>query len=107
MTTWISTEEKDISWEHCGRPAYWENGETYCSKCQEELDDELFDHLVALFIERISSSLSDSPYAYADGKSAFEKAMKEQTAFTEREIWVGAHKKHPTFIRMPDENEGA
>jgi 1,2-phenylacetyl-CoA epoxidase PaaB subunit len=32
--------------------------------------------------------------------------MKGQTAFTEREIWVGAHKKHPTFIRMPDENEG-
>jgi hypothetical protein len=67
---------------------------------------ELFDYLVALFIERTSSSLSDSLYAYADGKSAFEKAMKGQTAFTEREIWVGAHKKHPTFIRMPDENEG-
>jgi hypothetical protein len=67
---------------------------------------ELFDYLVGLFIERTSSSLSDSPYAYADGKKSFEKAMKGQTAFTEREIWVGAHEKYPTFIRMPDENEG-
>jgi hypothetical protein len=67
--------------------------------------NELFDHLVGLFIERTSSSLSDSPYAYTDGKNAFEKAMKKQTEFTEREIWVGAHKKHPTFIRMPDEND--
>ena len=105
MTSWKFTPELDVSWQHCGRPAYWENDEVYCSKCQHILDDQLFDHLVGLFIERTSSSLSDSPYAYGDGKSAFEKAMKKQTEFTEREIWIGAHNKYPTFIRMPDEND--
>lgn len=68
--------------------------------------EELFEHLVGLFIERTSSAFSDSPYAYTDGKNAFAEAMGAQTEFTEREIWIGAHKKYPTFIRMPDENEG-
>ena len=37
---WVLTEEKDISFEHCGRPAYWENENVFCSKCGEELPDE-------------------------------------------------------------------
>lgn len=37
--SWISTPMKDISFEHCGRPAYWEEGEVYCSKCQIKLND--------------------------------------------------------------------
>jgi len=24
----------DVSWQHCGRPAYWEDDEVYCFKCQ-------------------------------------------------------------------------
>jgi len=31
----------DVSWQHCGRPAYWEDDDVYCSKCQEMLPDEL------------------------------------------------------------------
>lgn len=38
-TAWIRTEHKDISFEHCGVPAYWEGDDVYCSKCQEKLDD--------------------------------------------------------------------
>jgi len=36
--TWVMKQDKDISWEHCGRPAYWENEEVYCSKCQAMLE---------------------------------------------------------------------
>ena len=35
MTEWAATPELDISFQHCGKPAYWDNGEVYCSKCQE------------------------------------------------------------------------
>lgn len=38
-THWIMTEHKDISFEHCGVPAYWEGDDVYCSKCQEKLED--------------------------------------------------------------------
>jgi len=38
-TNWVLTEEKNISFEHCNRPAYWENENVYCSKCGEELPD--------------------------------------------------------------------
>ena len=24
----------DVSWQHSGRPAYWEDDEVYCSECQ-------------------------------------------------------------------------
>lgn len=37
MSSWFFYEERDISWWHCDRPGYWENGEVYCSKCQEAL----------------------------------------------------------------------
>lgn len=37
MNGWVLTPDKDVSWEHCGRPAYWEDGEVYCSKCQTQL----------------------------------------------------------------------
>lgn len=30
----------DVSWEHCGRPAYWEGYEVYCSKCQTQLKEK-------------------------------------------------------------------
>jgi hypothetical protein len=36
---WVSTENKEISFEHCGRPAYWEDENVFCSKCGEELPD--------------------------------------------------------------------
>ena len=36
---WVSTPDLDISFQHCGRPAYWEGDEVYCSKCQTKLDD--------------------------------------------------------------------
>jgi hypothetical protein len=39
MSEWVSTPDKDISFEHCGRPAYWEGDQVYCSKCQEMLDE--------------------------------------------------------------------
>ena len=29
----------DVSFAHCGRPAYWENYEVYCSKCQTQLKE--------------------------------------------------------------------
>lgn len=39
MTNWVHTEEKDVSFEHCGIPAYWQDDEVYCSKCQEKLEE--------------------------------------------------------------------
>ena len=36
---WELKEEMDISWWHHGSPAYWENDEVYCSKCQERLGE--------------------------------------------------------------------
>lgn len=39
MTEWVSTEHLDISWQHCGRPAYWEGEQVVCSKCQTELEE--------------------------------------------------------------------
>lgn len=38
---WVSTPHLDISFQHCGRPAYWEDDEVYCSKCQTKLEDEI------------------------------------------------------------------
>jgi hypothetical protein len=50
--SWNSTPTKDISFEHCGRPAYWEEGEVYCSKCQIKMEDNEIilcgDHLVKI-----------------------------------------------------------
>jgi predicted amidophosphoribosyltransferase len=37
--SWTNTPMKDISFEHCGRPAYWEGQDVYCSKCQIKLED--------------------------------------------------------------------
>jgi zinc-ribbons len=37
---WVFTPDLDISFQHCNRPAYWEGGEVYCSKCQVQLEDE-------------------------------------------------------------------
>jgi hypothetical protein len=39
MDNWVITEEKEISFEHCRRPAYWEGEQVYCSKCQEMLPE--------------------------------------------------------------------
>jgi hypothetical protein len=36
---WTMVAHKNISWEHCGRPAYWEGDDVYCSKCQSPLID--------------------------------------------------------------------
>ena len=40
-TKWVLTDYKDISFEHCNRPAYWENENVFCSKCGEELPDAI------------------------------------------------------------------
>lgn len=40
MNEWVMTEEKDVSWEHCGIPAYWCGDSVYCSKCLEMLGEE-------------------------------------------------------------------
>lgn len=39
MSEWVRTEHKDISFEHCGTPAYWCGDSVYCSKCCEMLDE--------------------------------------------------------------------
>lgn len=36
---WTFTPHKDISFEHCGRPAYWQNEKVICTKCQEVLPE--------------------------------------------------------------------
>lgn len=38
---WQHSPELDVSFAHCGVPAYWENDEVYCSKCQEQLTDDI------------------------------------------------------------------
>lgn len=35
--------DSDVSWQHCGRPAYWEGEDVYCSKCQEQLPIDALD----------------------------------------------------------------
>jgi Zn finger protein HypA/HybF involved in hydrogenase expression len=39
ITAWESKEDAEISFWHCGRPAYWENDDVYCSKCQSKMED--------------------------------------------------------------------
>jgi len=54
MSKW-EVIDGDVSWQHCGRPAYWdydtdtEDMEVYCSKCQEMLTDgaEIVDRVTA------------------------------------------------------------
>jgi hypothetical protein len=38
--SWTITDHLDISFQHCDRPAYWENDEVYCSKCGVMLDED-------------------------------------------------------------------
>jgi hypothetical protein len=39
MNEWQLKEESDVSFWHCGRPAYWENDDVYCSKCQTKMKE--------------------------------------------------------------------
>lgn len=39
MTGWVSTPDLDISFQHCGRPAYWEGEDVFCSKCNVRMTD--------------------------------------------------------------------
>jgi hypothetical protein len=39
ITAWESKEDAEISFWHCGRPAYWEDDDVYCSKCQTKMED--------------------------------------------------------------------
>ena len=39
MKGWVSTPDLDVSFQHCDRPAYWEDGEVYCSKCNVRMTD--------------------------------------------------------------------
>jgi hypothetical protein len=41
MSTWKMTDNLDISFEHCNKPAYWEGDNVYCSKCGDELPDTI------------------------------------------------------------------
>jgi hypothetical protein len=37
---WQVFEDREISFWHCNRPAYWlDSGEVLCSKCQEQLPE--------------------------------------------------------------------
>ena len=36
---WTMTDNKDISFEHCNRPAYWQGETVICSKCQETMTE--------------------------------------------------------------------
>lgn len=38
--SWVFKEELDVSWEHCGRPAYWVLDEVYCNKCEAKLANQ-------------------------------------------------------------------
>ena len=38
---WVYTPHLDISFQHCGRPAYWEGENVFCSKCNKELEGDL------------------------------------------------------------------
>ena len=40
MSEWEFNETLDVSWEHCGRPAYWQGEHVFCSKCQESMEPE-------------------------------------------------------------------
>lgn len=42
FTGWQHSPELDVSFAHCGRSAYWEGEQVFCSKCQEELTDDMF-----------------------------------------------------------------
>ena len=37
---WVSTPDKEISFEHCGRPAYWEGEDVFCNKCNAKMEEE-------------------------------------------------------------------
>jgi hypothetical protein len=37
---WERNEQADISFWHCGQPAYWEGDDVYCSKCQEKMESD-------------------------------------------------------------------
>jgi hypothetical protein len=39
MADWVFREGFDVSWEHCGRSAFWEGADVVCSKCQEVMSD--------------------------------------------------------------------
>ncbi len=40
LNQWLFTPEKEISFEHCGRPAYWEEEDVLCSTCSEILGQD-------------------------------------------------------------------
>ena len=37
---WVSTPDKEISFEHCGRPAYWEGEDVFCNKCNAKMGED-------------------------------------------------------------------
>lgn len=41
MAGWVFREELDVSWEHCGRSAYWADNAVVCSKCQETMPERV------------------------------------------------------------------
>jgi hypothetical protein len=34
------TDHLDVSFQHCNRPAYWEDENVFCSKCGVMLDED-------------------------------------------------------------------
>lgn len=53
VSDWELKDDQDISWQHCGRAAYWEGEEVYCSKCQAKLEDDDFNRVVDELIATI------------------------------------------------------
>ena len=37
---WVYTPEKHVSFEHCGRPAYWEGDDVFCNKCNAKMGED-------------------------------------------------------------------
>tara|TARA_R110000803_G_scaffold11479_2_gene34222 strand:+ start:311 stop:469 length:159 start_codon:yes stop_codon:yes gene_type:complete len=37
---WTHTPDLDISFQHCGRPAYWEGDDVFCNKCNTKMGED-------------------------------------------------------------------
>lgn len=56
--SWVITDNKDISFEHCNRPAYWEGDAVICSKCQETMPEaEAADSLLLAEVDKLQAAL--------------------------------------------------
>lgn len=55
---WTITDNKDISFEHCNRPAYWQGETVICSKCQETMtEEEAADELLLSEVDKLNAAI--------------------------------------------------